>query len=1278
MLKPDEKARRLSDFLLERSAPGGVAGAVPQDAGPGFLMRGLDLVNRPYSAIMGGVHGAVSPDATVVDAFMEGLTGARQFGAYDVLTDLGADPESRWTRIGGLALDVVNPLDPLTYVGAGFTKAGRAARALEQGSKTLGKLETRAAAAALGQWSPVTYLGKAVVPKALSVPTAKAVDALGLKISESPVVQTLGRYFGGVRKWEKDFPKVSRVVRGLFRDLGEDVRGYDAEFARIEKGLLAQGATAKEVETTMRGLTSLLEAPEAKIYRLERESELIDFALSGKRVDWTPDDVLKTAEEMKAYQEAGTLTQQQVNRRVAELRAQRAVDSGQRTVDSELPVPDVARPAAAPLDEAGLRAVQLEDDVLENYLARSGGQVETRVRLKDLRKGLGRYSREEQDRILLQMQRDKKLVLYRLDDPQDIFQADREAELLLGKDPRHLVYLKPEALDAQRARLAAEAPRPQAALEGGAGRDAIADELHVLESVQVSRLAEDYPPEMTQALLSRKARIGKEIERVKAVRAGAGDDLLELEKTVRPLVLDTEKVYEDILRQYDAQFEFPLDDYLKHMFPVHWSKLPANLKKAQAAAEAKVQKLATDLAAKGWDEDAIAGEVQRVLSQERKAAGIPIDRTDYLSGEIDAFKRRQYNMSIDEVKQAFKDGKLPWQFEDHTMVIASAMRRDAARWKFGHDIHAWVDKQPGYTMTGDAYAALSKAEQKDWVPMQFHLPWIDPAKNPFRGKYMRREVNELVQAQLRGTGMLTNDEGLNAFMQSLHGIRRWWSAWTLAPFPNTRVRDFASDVALSYQGGLNPVVDLAKAVTGESAYAASMAFNLGKRGLPKDNGAWKLGQGNLDNLTSTLSQHFGQPVTVEDLRKYMEIEGITGQNVLRDLDLRSVLSNDPVVKAAMRERSKASKAKDWAPFVDPNRSRWVKLGFSAAENLADYTRSALFFDSLRKIAPEARSFEDALDMAAANVRKTLFDYSDLTLFERQVMRLVMPFYTFTSKNLPYQVNKMMTDPGHLAWVARLYEGAWGQYDADQLQPSDLPAWLEDSMGLPLHRIETEDGVQSYSVWSPRGWLPVTELNEMADLVRGKAGPQIVARLNPMLKESFEQMLNVDAYTERKIDDGTVRDLFGVVFEDLGVPNSLARRGIHLLNNLRLVSYIDRADPGGAWTKIGQHMGWWETERPHRFTAEGTDRAVQALLGWNIKGVAPESQAERNLQTAHLDANRARGEARQALRQGNTFEGNYFMEAARKHQEKAEQWKRRLGELRKRRALDVEKREGGGS
>ncbi|MBX3180359.1 MAG: hypothetical protein KF886_23670 [Candidatus Hydrogenedentes bacterium] len=109
-------------------------------------------------------------------------------------------------------------------------------------------------------------------------------------------------------------------------------------------------------------------------------------------------------------------------------------------VEPEAPASPADIPASAPAEPQPRPTI--DDAIREAYLALSGGRWDTRVRLADLRDRLAAYPRADLDNALLRMQTAGRLVLYRLDDPQDTFDADRAAALYLGSDPRHLVYMK--------------------------------------------------------------------------------------------------------------------------------------------------------------------------------------------------------------------------------------------------------------------------------------------------------------------------------------------------------------------------------------------------------------------------------------------------------------------------------------------------------------------------------------------------------------------------------------------------------------------------------------------------------------------------------------------------------------------------------------------------------------------------------------------------------------------------------------------------------------------
>jgi hypothetical protein len=79
--------------------------------------------------------------------------------------------------------------------------------------------------------------------------------------------------------------------------------------------------------------------------------------------------------------------------------------------------------------------------IRDAYLGLTYGEKRRRVRLADLRTQVG-VSRPVLDATLLAMQKDGLLVLYKLDNPAEISEADRESALYIADEPRHVVYLE--------------------------------------------------------------------------------------------------------------------------------------------------------------------------------------------------------------------------------------------------------------------------------------------------------------------------------------------------------------------------------------------------------------------------------------------------------------------------------------------------------------------------------------------------------------------------------------------------------------------------------------------------------------------------------------------------------------------------------------------------------------------------------------------------------------------------------------------------------------------
>lgn len=87
------------------------------------------------------------------------------------------------------------------------------------------------------------------------------------------------------------------------------------------------------------------------------------------------------------------------------------------------------------------------------------------------------------------------------------------------------------------------------------------------------------------------------------------------------------------------------------------------------------------------------------------------------------------------------------------------------------------------------------------------------------------------------------------------------------------------------------------------------------------------------------------------------------------------------------------------------------VGSVVGRNIENQARISTFIVNARKTG--------SFDTAAQRVDKFLFDYDDLTPFQKDWMRLIFPFFTWTSKNVALQIQMMRDNPVFYSQMQRL-------------------------------------------------------------------------------------------------------------------------------------------------------------------------------------------------------------------------------------------------------------------
>lgn len=185
--------------------------------------------------------------------------------------------------------------------------------------------------------------------------------------------------------------------------------------------------------------------------------------------------------------------------------------------------------------------------------------------------------------------------------------------------------------------------------------------------------------------------------------------------------------------------------------------------------------------------------------------------------------------------------------------------------------------------------------------------------------------------------------------------------------------------------------------------------------------------------------------------------------------------------------------KDGLPYLN-NKMNNTMDTMARLATFIEGSRNAKFLDKL------------GVENAGEAVRKILFDPQDLTDFERNVMKRIMPFYTFTKKNLAFQFDNLSKNASQ---YNRLIKGYKGLLDAATDENSEsVSAWMKDNLYIPIPGIG-KDG--SYTVL--RGTMPFGNLIDTIEHPLSNT----VNLVSPLAKMPFELVTNRNSFTGNDIE-----------------------------------------------------------------------------------------------------------------------------------------------------------------
>ena len=236
---------------------------------------------------------------------------------------------------------------------------------------------------------------------------------------------------------------------------------------------------------------------------------------------------------------------------------------------------------------------------------------------------------------------------------------------------------------------------------------------------------------------------------------------------------------------------------------------------------------------------------------------------------------------------------------------------------------------------------------------------------------------------------------------------------------------------------------------------------------------------------------------------------------------------------------------NWNPLSQNNVA--FRLNKQIGTAFENNSRMALFINRLKE--------GDSVDKAAMTVKKFLFDYGDLTNFEKNVMKRVFPFYTWTRKNIPLQLENLISQPGKYAGLEKTVKAIEqiGMGDTRPVDEKYLSDYIKNNTAM---KIKYDDKEKTYYYFLLGNWMPSYQAMDFLS----QPLENLMQMLTPLVKTPMELMANKSSFFKNTLGDYTTIEAYpGQTTNFLGL--NMSKKAATVLRNIRLLSEIDKLNPG---------------------------------------------------------------------------------------------------------------------
>lgn len=303
----------------------------------------------------------------------------------------------------------------------------------------------------------------------------------------------------------------------------------------------------------------------------------------------------------------------------------------------------------------------------------------------------------------------------------------------------------------------------------------------------------------------------------------------------------------------------------------------------------------------------------------------------------------------------------------------------------------------------------------------------------------------------------------------------------------------------------------------------------------------------------------GSPVTIKDF-----IEGIKASGLTEDTFLKNVSNktNKDIWKYAL-------------PTGD--KSIWTLGGQHNNIRTESYDKVQQVLSQMK----QGKTFDEGVNKAY----KYLFDYNDVNKFEEKVMKRIMPFYTYHSKNIPLQFEQFLENPKFMNTYYRALRGLDNtNKDDDKI---DRDEWTYNRVQIPGFDKVSKDrngNEKNYGLL----WNPSTPYDSFTNppTVNGKGNVDNIPSYNPLAESAIRYFGTGKDFFGNKFDEKNVKGFSKYLAEQylaptLGVAGEIAKQYENpqtVTNNDALVLLKLLAGPNVKYYKDAENYNFKGKER----------------------------------------------------------------------------------------------------